>query len=139
MGTRYLDAATDNDDVYIGVWTNHLHGSIYGATLTLEGQTGGFLIAFLALYVGATGKSFWKIARFLLHSLFSSSATPDGVYHQRQAILRNAASAPDAAWELLKTGFAWKKRTTSNWRRLLPVLLVALTVFASFLVAGKYI
>ncbi|KAF2004093.1 hypothetical protein P154DRAFT_572543 [Amniculicola lignicola CBS 123094] len=128
------------DDVYTGIWINRLYGPIYGATLTLGRDHGGLLVAFLALYVAATGKSFWKITRFGLHSTFSSIHCPDGIYHQRQALLRNSESAPDTALKLLLVGFAWKNRigTAGNWRRLFLPILTALTVSIGFLLAGIF-
>jgi len=125
-----------DDDVYTGIWINRSYGPIYGATLTLTRQNGGFLIAFLAMYVGVTGKSFWKITRFLLHSFFSSTALPNGIYHQQQAILRNSKSALDAVEEVLYAMFAWRKRARKNSLCLIPVLALAFIVTASFAIAG---
>lgn len=132
MQNSYFD-----DDVYTGFWINRSYGPIYGATLTLSRQGGGFLIAFLAVYVGMAGKSFWKITRFLLHSFFSSTTLPNGIYHQRQAILRNSKSALDAVEEILHAIFAWRKQSRKNPLRLVPVLFLAFVITASFAIAGN--
>jgi hypothetical protein len=87
------------EDVYTGIWINRSHSAINGATLTLDRRSGAFLIAFLALFVGAAGRNFWKIVRFILHLSFSAESNLDGLHYQRQAILRNAAIAHDAALE----------------------------------------
>ncbi|KAF2691131.1 hypothetical protein K458DRAFT_438815 [Lentithecium fluviatile CBS 122367] len=127
-----------SDDVFTGFWINRAYGSCYGATLTLRRQHGGFLIAFLAIYVSLTGKSFWKIARFLLHSYFSSAATTDGVYHQRQNVLRNAKAAPDAVAEVFWIMLAWRPRARRTVSRLMFVMVVAFFVTAGFVTAGVF-
>lgn len=53
---------------------------------------GGLLSSFIALFVTFSGTCFWRLACFVLHLRFSSYRPEDGLYHQRQAILRNAAS-----------------------------------------------
>ncbi|KAF2262432.1 hypothetical protein CC78DRAFT_618493 [Lojkania enalia] len=136
--TSELPGGHVEDDVYIGIWINRLYGPVHGATLTLDRQSGGLLIAFLALYVTVTGKSFWRIVRFWCHFFLSSIAHPDGVYHQRQAILRNWESAPDAAWEFIKIAVAWRRRARSNWTRLIPPLILAVFVTAGFAIAGLF-
>lgn len=94
------------------------------------------LIAFLALFVTATGRSFWKIVRYGLHLHFSSEASSDGVYHQRQAILRNSQLAEDAALTLIEARFSWRKRGEKVDRRLIPVAIIAALVAIAFFFSG---
>jgi hypothetical protein len=47
---------TNNYDVKLGFWTNWSHGKVQGATVTMTRQHGGFLIAFLAIFIGMVGK-----------------------------------------------------------------------------------
>lgn len=124
------------DQVYTGLWTNRLYGSVYGSTLTLNREKGGLMIAFLAIYVSATGKSFWKITRLCLHYILSSTSFPDGIYHQRQVILRNTKSASDAATELSHASFTWRNRAQHPYRRLVPISMLALGISVGFMVAG---
>jgi hypothetical protein len=49
-------ASETNYEVKLGFWTNWSDGKILGATMTLTRQHGGFLIAFLAIFVGMAGK-----------------------------------------------------------------------------------
>jgi hypothetical protein len=53
--------STNNYDVHLGFWTNWSHGKVQGATVTMTRQHGGFLIAFLAIFIGMVGK------RLVLH------------------------------------------------------------------------
>lgn len=46
------------DDVYLSFWTNWSHDKIYGATVALTQNNGGLPVPFVALFVGAAGKSF---------------------------------------------------------------------------------
>lgn len=135
MSSLTAKLSTD-DDVYLGVWTNWSHGRIHGATLTMSRRNGGLLTAFLALFVGAAGTSFWKIGCFLLHRYFSSKHTADAIYHQRQAILRNASNSQSGLVILLQTCWAWKT-FASFWRLFLPILFGILT-FVGFTIAGIF-
>jgi hypothetical protein len=125
-----------DDDVYLGLWINRAYNPIRGAMLTLSRRDSGLFIAFLALFVAATGKNFWKIVRYCLHIHFSSHTSSDGVYHQRQAILRNSQFAEDAALNLIDARFAWRKRGERVDRRLMPVAVVALLVAMTFFTVG---
>lgn len=123
--------------VYNGFWVNRGLGLVKGATITLDRQRGAILIAFLALFVGLAGSGCWNIVRFLLHRIFSSNHHTDGIYHQRQAILRNSGTAHSAAWELLRVSVAWRgSRAKRNAARLLPVIVLSLVLSAAFTAAG---
>jgi hypothetical protein len=99
------------DDVYLGFWTNWSQDKVHGATVTLTQNNGGLLIAFVALFVGAAGKSFWKLLCFALHRLLSAPTVPqDGLYHQRQAILRNSETSLQGGCQLFKSMLAWKRK-----------------------------
>jgi len=126
--------------VRLGFWTNWDHGKIEGATITLTRRNGGLLVAFIAIFIGAAGKSFWRLACFLLHRMCSKSSPQDGVYHQIQAVLRNSDTAQDAAWSLSQVLWAWRipARLRKPYPRLLGIILLALFVSISFGVAGVF-
>ncbi|KAH7112531.1 hypothetical protein B0J11DRAFT_597934 [Dendryphion nanum] len=126
-----------NYDVYTGFWVNTRHGQMHGSTLTLDRQDGALFIAFLALYVGLAGQGTWRIVRFLLHRAYSSTKTPDGIYNQRQAILRNSESGYSAALEMIQLCFVWRKREAWKiWIRMLPLMGLSLLLSLAFAVAG---
>ncbi|KAF2108321.1 hypothetical protein BDV96DRAFT_652889 [Lophiotrema nucula] len=137
MSLELLQAG-DNLAVYTGIWINRSLGGAYGATITIDREKGGFLIAFLALYVATSGRSFWKLMRFYLHHAFSSKNHPDGVYHQRQAVLRNTQLPEDAAIELLNASIAWRKRAYKGHRRILPSAAAAALLYVAFAIAGIF-
>ncbi|KAF2271752.1 uncharacterized protein EI97DRAFT_427646 [Westerdykella ornata] len=126
--------------VHLGFWTNWSYGKIEGATLTLTRRNGGLLVAFLAIFIGATGKSFWRIACFVLHRLLSNPTPQDGIYHQLQAILRNSAAAQDAAWSLGHVVWGWRvpARFRKPFPRLFAIITFAIVVSVSFGVAGIF-
>jgi hypothetical protein len=126
------------DDVHLGVWTNWSHGRIRGATLTMSRRNGGLLTAFLALFVGAAGTSFWKIGCFLIHRYLSSKHAADALYHQRQVILRNASNSQSGLLTLLHTCWAWRRHSLASFRRLLPSILFAILTFIGFIIAGIF-
>ncbi|PVH97708.1 hypothetical protein DM02DRAFT_673935 [Periconia macrospinosa] len=126
-----------NDYVYRGIWINKNRGNtILGATLTLDRETGGILIAFLATYIVAAGKAFWNISRFLLHYYLSSAMQQDAIYHQQQAILRNTQNSFDALWISIKASAAWRKRTRRSFGRFSLAATVAFVAWTGFSVAS---
>jgi hypothetical protein len=136
MSTTLLPSGALDDDIYTGFWVNRTIGLLRGVTLTLDRRSGGLFIAFLALFVGATGRGVWKITRFLLHFVLSAEFNQDGVYHQRQAILRNALLAQDAAQELLEMTFVWRTRTEAACCKIMPTALLAALVSVASVTAG---
>ena len=134
-----LDRLADftNDGVYTGVWVNRLHGSVKGATLTLNRQDGAFLIAFLALFVATTGRAMWKLVRCLLHFLLSSNGRFDGVYHQTQAVLRNSYLAHDAAQQFLQIGFVWRNHKDHRRYSTPGLSLLSISMAVGFIIAGQ--
>lgn len=126
------------DDVYLGVWTNWSHGRIHGATLTMSRQNGGLLTAFLALLVGAAGTSFWKIGCFFIHRYFSSKDAADALYHQRQAILRNASNSQSGLVTLFQTCWARRRNSFASFWRFLPSIVFAISTFLGFVIAGIF-
>lgn len=132
------DANSLDNQIYTGTWVNHSYGRIAGGTLTLTRENGGLLIAFLALFVAAAGRSFWRLTRFILHTIFSSEERRDGVYHQRQAILRNTQIAMDAGLDLMYSRVAWRGRSRSLDGKLTSVAALAITVATVFVVSGAF-
>ncbi|KAH7130062.1 hypothetical protein B0J11DRAFT_522347 [Dendryphion nanum] len=133
-----MTSATPKNDIYTGFWINTSFGSVHGSTLTLSRQSGGFLIAFLALFVGATGRSFWKIARCIIHHAFSTKQPANGLHHQRQVLLRNSELAHEAAWSFLCVGYAWRKKHRGAFLHMLPMSCLAGIISIAFVTAGIF-
>lgn len=126
-----------DEDIYHGFWINRSVGSFLGATLTLDRRAGGIVIAFLALFIGSTARSLWKVIRYSCHAFATAPTAQDGIYHQRQAILRNQNLALDSFLDLIRTAYAWRKRAEKVGLRILPVAFVALVVSIISIVAGE--
>jgi hypothetical protein len=86
--------------VYLGAWINWKRGRVLGATITMSQGNASLLIAFIALFVSFVGTRFFRLACFIAHRLYSKRSAQDGIYHQRQAILRNSDNAIGAIWSL---------------------------------------
>jgi hypothetical protein len=136
MASGALSLGSLDDDIFLGFWVNRSFGNIRGATLTLDRGRGGLLIAFLALFVGASGRGLWKITRCVLHFALSSDASSDGLYLQRQAILRNSRLALDAAMDLIQACLVWRRRAKGSNQRVLPVASSAVLIAFAIVVAG---
>ncbi len=126
------------DNLYLGFWTNWHYGAIRGATLTLSRRDGAFLTAFLALFVALLGGCFWRIVCFIAHYSLSSEAFQDGIYHQHQAILRNAGSPMSGFWALLQVFRAWRTRKHARLRRIILFAAFALVTAAVSTIAGIF-
>jgi hypothetical protein len=121
------------DNIKLGLWTNWSRGPVLGVTLTLTQKHGAYLTSFLALLVTYTGGCFWKIACLLMHRALSSENAKDGVYHQRQAILRNSGSGADGLWRFLQICWAWRKHPQSRiYRRNIGLLSMSAVITAIF-------
>ena len=127
--TNSLSDAT----IYKGFWTNWSHGPIQGATLTLTKDNGGFLSAFLALYVTLVGTSFWRLFCFAAHSLLSAKGEPqDGLYHQRQAIFRNSATGSVGLQYFFQVAWNWRNNARRSWMRVLPLFVLTVVIMVCF-------
>lgn len=138
MSTAVTNSIPD-DSVYTGVWINWSHGRVRGATLTLTHRDGGLLTAFLALFVTVVGISFWRLFCFAMHTRFSAmNVSQDGLYHQRQAVLRNAATSTIGLRYFVQMVWAWRSRASRRWLRILPVMSVTLILTAAFQFASIF-
>lgn len=139
MNSEVIQSAVQENTVYVGRWTDWSHGPIMGATLTLTHRDGGFIIAFVTLFVTITGARFWAILSFITHIVLSREAPQDAIYNQRQAILRNADSSSSGLWKLLRMLWAWRRNDlVSLLTRILPSLLLSFTTLVVFALAGIF-
>jgi hypothetical protein len=53
-------------------------------------------VSLLPLFIQFSGGCFWRTLCFILHPRRSALSSHDGLFHQLQIILRNAATALDA-------------------------------------------
>ena len=134
-----LTTSSLNDEIDRGFWINRSFNPIHGATLTLSHRNGDLLIAFLALFVNASGRSFWKLVRCFLHFKGSSRASHDALYLQRQATLRNSNLALDAVVQFLDIWRAWRRnKVRKTYRKTLDAASIAFFVASTVIVAGTY-
>ncbi|KAL0260139.1 hypothetical protein SLS55_005885 [Diplodia seriata] len=124
--------------IYRGVWTNWSHGQVLGLTLTLSRRQGDLLIAFTALFITFVGTSFWRIACFTIHSLYSSGEAQDALYHQRQAMLRNSANGTSGLIRAVQLLLAWRNKAIKPVRRIFPVIAFALLTIYGFGAASGF-
>ena len=124
--------------VYLGVWTNWSKGGrISGSVITISHRNGALLTAFLALFITFTSSRLWRIACFALHQLLLSEAVPqDGLYHQRQAILRNTLDEKTAMISFIRILLAWRSKALRPFLRLLPLATLSALITVAF-VAGS--
>ncbi|KLU86383.1 hypothetical protein MAPG_05397, partial [Magnaporthiopsis poae ATCC 64411] len=94
--------------IYTGVWRNYYSATGSTIILTVPQDVGAMLTAFLALFVSFSFGHLWSIICFVLHQVRSTPERLSGVYHQRQALLRNTTTAAATAWTSIKLAWVWK-------------------------------
>ncbi|KAI1873572.1 hypothetical protein JX265_005194 [Neoarthrinium moseri] len=124
---------------YDGIWVNWSYGSVLGTTITLAQSQATLLIAFVAFFTTIIGTSLWRILCFALYHTFSTPTTPrDAMYHQQQAILRNAQSPLLGLKLFSNLVWAWRKDGQRTCVRIVPILAGALTLAIGLTVASGF-
>lgn len=131
---------TSQYNVYVGVWTDWSSNSIPFNTLTLPVVWGGFLVAFLAMYVRTAGRQLWNIIRFAAHqtSAARNRYEEEAPFLQQQAILRNTSTSMTAGFKLASTSFAWRKSAPTSAKRAHKLMILALLHSLVFALAGLF-
>jgi hypothetical protein len=119
--------------VQTGFWINYDHGKVQGATLTLSARHGGYLIAFLAIYVSVTGSQVWMITRFILHQLNTRHENCEAFHAQQQLILRNSEGTVNTAWRVFQVSWAWRGLEPNSVSRSSHIIFLAFLFLATFL------
>lgn len=109
-----------------------------GVTLTLTKRDGGLLTALLALFVTVVGKSFWRLFCFAAHTFLSTNTPQDGLYHQRQAVLRNADGTLVGLRSLMQLAWRWRGRSPRLWIRIIPFICISAFLMSGFYIASLF-
>ena len=125
-------------NIYTGVWTDWMRGSILGATLTLTARDASLLLAFIAAFVTVVAARLWLILSFILHQSFSSGGQHDGLHYQRQHILRNSTSPASAIWLFLQQAWYWRGIARRTNLRTLPWVLFGVFYIMAFAVLAIF-
>ncbi|KAK3987992.1 hypothetical protein QBC44DRAFT_371494 [Cladorrhinum sp. PSN332] len=134
-----LSSPVAGRNIYTGIWVNWSRGPILGSTLTLTRGRGNLLIAFTAFFVAFISTRFWRVICFALHRYYSTPQARDGIYHQRQALLRNSSSPEWGFWTFSQLGWAWRRSSQSrSFLRILPAASAAALCACGFALAGGF-
>ena len=124
--------------IHEGFWINWSYGRYQGATITLTTRKSALLIAFLAIFTASISKGLWRMICFTSYHILSSKRQQDGIYHQRQAILRNSSTAVDALRGFAQILLAWRQTGDRPYLRLAPLLIVATICSLAFATASIF-
>lgn len=122
-------------NIYTGIWINHEYGRILGPTLTLKTRDGSLLLSFIAAFVAVAGNRLWRIISYFIHQVLASADPKDGVFHQRQAVLRNNASSIGTAWTILQMTWFWSKVSRRAVVKTFPLIIFSVGFSIIFAVA----
>ncbi|KAK6222491.1 hypothetical protein QIS74_04193 [Colletotrichum tabaci] len=125
-------------EIYTGVWTDWSRGSVQGATITLTARDGGLLLAFIAIFVTFIATRTWRIVVFTAHQILASGGKHDGLYYQRQFILRNISTPMSAAWLFIQQSWYWRRFANRALVRTIPWALGGLVYVGLFAVAAIF-
>ena len=104
-------------------------GKYLGSTLTVPSATGGYLIAFLALFVTFSLGQLWGTICYWCHFLLSTFGTRDEFYYKHQALLRSGLPASDFAWSMLfGVLLPWRTRAAGRRRYNTGVFMMVFAV-----------
>ncbi|KAK2005729.1 hypothetical protein LZ32DRAFT_671261 [Colletotrichum eremochloae] len=106
--------------IYTGVWTDWSLGRVRGATITLSARDGALLLAFIAIFVTVIAARLWRVITFICHQVLASDGKHDGLYYQRQFILRNIPAPVPASWLFLQQAWHWRGRAARPILRTMP-------------------
>ncbi|KAK4501036.1 hypothetical protein PRZ48_006842 [Zasmidium cellare] len=120
--------------VYEGVWYNHAAQEL---VLTLRPAAAGFLEAALVTFVHLVAAATWPIWRYILYSIRQTS-TQDVFHAQRQVAIRNSNTAANAAGQMLKMMFGWRKYKVHSFARGFVYLVICVAVFILWTICGLY-
>ncbi|KAL0944938.1 uncharacterized protein CTRU02_202825 [Colletotrichum truncatum] len=127
-----------SQEIYTGVWTDWSLGSVQGVTITLSARDGGLLLAFIAIFVTFVTTRAWRIIAFAAHQSMASGGKHDGLYYQRQFILRNITSPIAAAWLFMQQSWYWRPFANKGLARTVPWALCALAYAGLFAAAAVF-
>lgn len=118
--------------VHTDFWIDYGHGKLRGTTFTVSSIEGGYIIAFLALYISVAGTQLWLIVRFILHQLNARHKQRNAFLAQQQLVLRNGKGMLYTAWRFFQIGWAWRGLEPYSILRSLHFVLLALLLLAAF-------
>jgi hypothetical protein len=88
--------------------------------------------------VALVGTRFWRLVCLILHHIYSKDYPSDGVYHQRQVLLRNAPNPEATLGMIARMGLSWRHNAKQVWARLLPIFGLAMACLTGFILAGGF-
>lgn len=127
-----------DENVYIGFWTDRSKGGWSGSYLTVDHESGFYLISFLTLFVRLVGTHLWTMVTFALHQLRSTTEARDGLHHQHQFLLRNSQSSTVTIWDLAKVAWFWRDKTAGSFGRTFPLVSLAIAHLTLFTAAAFF-
>ncbi|CEI62474.1 unnamed protein product [Fusarium venenatum] len=125
-------------EIYTGAWTDWSRSRVLGATLTLSSRDASLLLAFIAAFVTVVAIRLWLIIAFTTHQFSAAGGKHDGLYYQRQVILRNIKSAPAAAWLFLQQAWYWRGIVRSSLARTIPLALFCIMYSVGFAILAVF-
>ncbi|KAH7087776.1 hypothetical protein FB567DRAFT_353579 [Paraphoma chrysanthemicola] len=119
-----------------GFWINRAHGQVMGQTLTVEARTGTVIVALLTILASIGTAQLWNLFTFLLHQYQADGQDADGLFWQRQALLRTMPTPTALMADSLKLSWTWKNKVPRALLRCSAIFLVALCFAIASVAAG---
>ncbi|KAK2739132.1 hypothetical protein CKAH01_18699 [Colletotrichum kahawae] len=127
-----------SQEIHTGVWIDWSHGRVLGATITMSARDGALLLAFIATFVTLVATRLWRIVTFVCHQILASGGEHDGLYYQRQLILRNTPTPMAATGLFLRQAWNWRGYANYPLLRTLPWAIGGVLYVGVFAVAAIF-
>ncbi|KAK4168361.1 hypothetical protein QBC43DRAFT_341595 [Cladorrhinum sp. PSN259] len=125
-------------DVATGPWRDHSLRGWYASMITVDVGTAALIISGLTIFITLVSGRFWAIVVYAMYQLRAANGEKDVLHHQHQLAYRNSSSNLDAIWNIIRIGWAWRRRAHLNVLRTLLFLLPPVICFAGFTAASLF-
>ncbi|KAL5319167.1 hypothetical protein ACEPPN_012216 [Leptodophora sp. 'Broadleaf-Isolate-01'] len=133
--------------VYTRGWTNYNGNAASGGQITMAKDTAELLNIFIGIFLVFAEAGLWVLITFWCFRFnngprrgTTGAASPrNGLFHQRQAVLRNGGSSLSIGMAYGQMSRAWGWRNMKVMARTWPLIIAATFSFIFFLVAVPFI
>ena len=102
----------------------------------MKSSVGGYLIAFLALYVTLALSQLWEIVCYCIHFWRSTPEERSAFHHQHQALLRSGSHAFRFALKIIQALRAWRRVRVRGYKTGLAMVIFAVAFKSCTIAAG---
>jgi hypothetical protein len=126
--------------LFIRILVNRVpgQGRVLGSTLTVPDQYAFIINSLFTIFVTAIGGYTWSIICYVFYQFRATQDERDGLYHEKQVILRTGLPATTLLWRFLRLAWAWRSHTSHAFLRTGPLASITLFHILVVLLLGTF-